>query len=66
VPREKLAARFPRTLVNLKAAIPTLPHVLIFNNDDLNHPFKWAAVFENGKAVFLTKTLPTWLATVLR
>jgi predicted ABC-type ATPase len=35
VPTEKLVARFPRTLVNLRAALRELPHVLIFDHDDL-------------------------------
>jgi predicted ABC-type ATPase len=40
VPLEKLVTRFPRTLANLKAAIPALPQVIIFDNEDLNYPFK--------------------------
>jgi predicted ABC-type ATPase len=40
VPAEKLVARFPRTLANLKTAIRTLPHVWIFDNDDLRTPFR--------------------------
>jgi predicted ABC-type ATPase len=63
---EKLAARFPRTLANLKAAISDLPLVLIFDNEDLNCPFKRVAEFEDGRATFLAKPLPVWLASLLR
>ena len=66
VPLEKLVARFPRTLANLKAAIPALPHVIIFDNDDLNHPFNRVAEFENGKATFLANPLPGWLIPLLQ
>ena len=65
VPLEKLVARFPRTLANLKAAIAALPYVVIFDNEDLKHPFQRVALFENGKAVFLAKRLPRWLSPVL-
>lgn len=66
VPVEKIVTRFPRTLANLKAAIKVLPYVLIFDNDDLQHPFKRVAVFENGKTVFLAKPPPVWLAPLLQ
>ena len=65
VPWEKLVTRFPRTLANLKAAIKLLPHVLIFDNDDLQRPFRKVAVFENGKLTFLAKPTPVWLAPLL-
>ncbi len=66
VPWEKLVTRFPRTRANLKAAIPALPEVVIFDNEDLNHPFKRVAVFENGKPTFLAKPPPRWLVPLLR
>jgi len=61
VPHEKLMARFPRTLANLKAAIRELPHVLVFDNEDLNFPFRKVALFEHGRAVWREKSLPAWL-----
>jgi predicted ABC-type ATPase len=48
VPAEKLIARFPRTLANLKTAIRDLRHVWIFDNDDLRTPFRRVASFESG------------------
>lgn len=65
VPTEKLTARYPRTLANLKLAIRTLPFVLVFDNDDLRNPFRQVASFENGKAATLIKPLPAWLAPLL-
>jgi predicted ABC-type ATPase len=65
VPAEKLVARFPRTLANLKTAIRELPHVWIFDNDDLRTPFRQVAVFENGQRVNLNKPVPEWLTPSL-
>jgi len=65
VPREKLITRFPRTLANLKAAIRELPHVLIFDNDDLRAPFRQVAAFENGQRVSLKESVPKWLKPIL-
>jgi predicted ABC-type ATPase len=66
VPPDKLIARFPRTLANLKKAIRQLPHVWIFDNDDLRSPFRLAAIFESGRRITLPKPIPKWLAPVLR
>jgi len=65
VPPEKLIARFPRTLANLKTAIRDLPHVWIFDNDDLRTPFRQVAIFENGRPVAVNKPSPKWLTPLL-
>jgi predicted ABC-type ATPase len=61
VPTEKLAARFDRTLINLRRAMRELPFVLIFDNSDLRHPFRKVAEFKNGKAIFTSEPAPNWL-----
>jgi predicted ABC-type ATPase len=65
VPTEKLKSRFPRTLANLKAAIRVLPHVLVFDNDDLREPFRRVAVFEQGQLVQSAPKLPRWFKPML-
>jgi predicted ABC-type ATPase len=60
VPVEKLKARFPRTLSNLKSAIRELPHVLVFDNCDLSRPFRQVAAFDGGEMTFSAKSLPAW------
>ena len=65
VPAEKLSARYPRTLANLKAALRELPHVWIFENDDLRTPFRLAAVFEAGRPIELRQPVPKWLRPLL-
>lgn len=65
VPSEKLAARYPRSLANLKAAIQTLPVVLVFDNDDLADPFRKVAEFHQGRKVNLADSMPPWMASVM-
>ena len=62
VPTDKLVTRFPRTLANLKQAIQELPGVYIFDNDDMEVPFRLAAVFQNGRPIFAATRMPHWLA----
>jgi predicted ABC-type ATPase len=66
VPPDKLVSRFPRTLANLREAIRRLPHVVVYDNSDLAHPYRQLAVFERGDAVQLAKPAPKWLRDVLR
>jgi predicted ABC-type ATPase len=66
VPSEKLVARFPRTMANLRAAISQLPHVLIFDNDDLRIPFRRVAVFEKGRLEWDARHIPKWLSDLIK
>lgn len=65
VPTEKLVGRFPRILANLETAIGELPHVWIFDNDDLRTPFRLAARFENGKLLEFKEPIPKWLQPMM-
>ncbi|HEX3798124.1 MAG TPA: zeta toxin family protein [Verrucomicrobiae bacterium] len=65
VPNEKLLPRFFRSLANLKRAIRELPHVLIFDNDDLQMPFRLVAIFRNGRQVTLNQPVPAWLKEII-
>jgi predicted ABC-type ATPase len=61
VPAEKLTSRFPRTMANLRTATKELPHVLIFDNDDLRIPFRLIAVFDSGRRIWSASQIPRWL-----
>ncbi len=61
VPSEKLQLRFARTVDNLRMAIQRLPHVLIYDNDDLSNPYQQVAVFEQGRLLTSKEHLPDWL-----
>lgn len=65
VPPEKLIARFPRTMANLQTAIRDLAHVLVFDNEDLQTPFRKVAVFDRGKQLYLSRLAPKWLTSLL-
>lgn len=54
VPDDKLRSRFPRTQANLQRAIQRLPHVIVFNNDDLSHPYRLVARYKNGQKLEVT------------
>ena len=66
VPSDKIKSRFPRTLENLKRAIDSLEHVLVYDNSDLHAPYRQLARFEAGKAVHLESDLPSWFKRLLR
>jgi predicted ABC-type ATPase len=66
VPTEKLVARYPRILANLRNAIRALPQVWIFDNDGLNRPFRLAAICEAGRLLELHPPIPAWLKPALR
>lgn len=65
VPSEKLIARFPRTMANLRSALRDVPHVWIFDNDDLRSPFRLVAVFEDGNPARMEKPTPKWFRDLL-
>jgi predicted ABC-type ATPase len=65
VPKEKLIARYPRILRNLRRAIRELPHVWIFDNDDLAMPFRRIAECRDGGIVKIFSSIPAWLEPLL-
>lgn len=66
VPTEKLEARFPRTLANLRRAIRELPYVLIYDNGDRDQPFRPVAAFESGSVVRTHEPLPAWARELVK
>ena len=66
VPTEKLRPRFSRSLANLGRAIRELPYVLVFDNDDLEVPFRRVLVFENGRLVQSARPVPRWLKPLIK
>lgn len=65
VPSEKLESRFLRILRNLREALLKLPHVWVFNNDDLRRPFRLVAICENSRLTELHEPVPSWLRPLL-
>jgi predicted ABC-type ATPase len=63
VPTEKMQTRYPRVLANPNTALREIPHVWVFDNDDLRSPYRLTAVYENGKPIQLHEPIPAWLAS---
>lgn len=60
VPEEKLRARFPRTLTNLRAAIPLVDEARLFDNSSSDAPYRLVAVYADGHLVSRYPPLPRW------
>jgi len=60
VPDEKLFARFPRTLANLRAAIPVADEAFVFDNSSADTPYRIVAVYAQGRLVSRHPPLPNW------
>lgn len=65
VPDERLRSRFNRTLINLRDAIAQLPHVLVYDNSDLNVPYRQVAVSGHGQLRRVQDPVPEWLRPLL-
>jgi predicted ABC-type ATPase len=61
VPADKIAARYPRSLANLRRAIAALPFVWVYDNSDLNQPFRKVAEFEQGVCVKQCPPSSEWM-----
>jgi predicted ABC-type ATPase len=60
VPADRLVSRFPRVLANLRAALPKLSAVLVYDNDELRRPYRSIAVVEQGRIVAQADEVPAW------
>jgi predicted ABC-type ATPase len=60
VPDAKLAARFPRVLDNLRAAVSTVDEAFLFDNSSYDEPYRLIALYERGKLVSRHPPLPSW------
>lgn len=62
VPDEKLRGRFPRTLSNLRLAIPVVDETFLLDNSSSREPFRPVAVYSGGHLVWRAESLPAWAA----
>lgn len=60
VPDAKLRARFPRTLRNLKSAIPIADEAFLFDNSSYDQPYRPVAVYDTGRLVSRRPPFPAW------
>jgi predicted ABC-type ATPase len=60
VPDDKLLSRYPRTLDNLRKAIPLVHEALLFDNSSDLDPFRLVAIYSEGRLVHRADPLPSW------
>ena len=65
VPADKIKERYPRVMSNLKRALAELSNVRVYDNGDLNRPYRLAATVENGQGIELRDPIPGWLRELL-
>jgi predicted ABC-type ATPase len=62
VPDEKLASRYPRTLANLRKAVPLVDEAFLFDNSSDRDPFRLVLIYSGGEVVRRAEPLPSWTA----
>lgn len=65
VPDEKLLERYPRTLENLRQAIPFVDLAIVLDNSSAESPYRHVATYERGKRIAKARSLPAWAREVL-
>ena len=60
VPDDRIHARFPRTLDNLRRAIELVDEAALFDNSSFAEPFRLVAYYSQGKLVNRRDPLPPW------
>ena len=60
VPPDRLLARFPRTLRNLRAAIPLVSEAVLFDNSAPDAPYRFVARYEHGRLAARRPPVPRW------
>jgi len=60
VPVDRLLTRFPRTLKNLRGAVPIVNEALLFDNSDPDAPYRPVAVYADGRLAQQFPPLPRW------
>lgn len=65
VPKDRLHARFPRTLVNLEAALGFVDMAYVLDNSSVHRPFRPIVRWERGRRVWRGRLRPKWIAPAL-
>ena len=65
VPREKIAARFERMRINVKAALTFVDFAVVVDNSSFDYPLRPVASIAKGNVISLDSPLPWWAKDVL-
>jgi predicted ABC-type ATPase len=65
VPHNKLLERFARVMRNLERALAELENVRVYDNSDLDMPYRMVASRDEGQNVVVWDPIPAWLRPLL-
>jgi predicted ABC-type ATPase len=65
VPANKIVERYPRVMNNLKQALVEVTYVRVYDNSNLERPYRLVAVKEGEKKIELYDPIPEWLRSLL-
>jgi predicted ABC-type ATPase len=65
VPSNKIAERFSRTMKNLQRAFLEIDQIRVYDNSDLERPYRLVASRDAGRAVVAQPPTPAWLKPLL-
>ncbi len=65
VPREKIHERYARTMKNLQRAFGTIGNIRVYDNSDLDRPYRLMASKDEGHEVVVYPPTPAWLKSLL-
>lgn len=65
VPTDKIISRIPRTMANVKHALPLVDVVKFYDNSSHSKPFSSVALLNKGKLVKQQNVLPDWALDML-
>jgi len=60
VPEARLLSRFPRTLKNLRGAVPIVNEAFLFDNSLFDSPYRLVAAYADGRLVAQHPPRPRW------
>jgi predicted ABC-type ATPase len=65
VPREKIQQRYARTMKNLQRAFFSIGNIRVYDNSDLDRPYRLVASRDAGRDVVVFPPTPKWLKLLL-
>ena len=65
VPQDKIQQRYPRTMKNLQRAFLEISNVRVYDNSDLDRPYRLIASRDAGQDVIVYPPAPKWLRPLL-
>jgi predicted ABC-type ATPase len=65
VPDRRIDERYPRTLANLPGAVAAASVAVLLDNDSVDSPYRFVALFQDGVLLKRSRTTPKWAAGVV-